>query len=101
VELFRQFASVGLVLGLAGLAAYWLRKGAPGAVSRPWAPGGGPKKIQLLQRLALTPQHYLCVVRVDGREWIVGVFPNGMTVLEQTLIPAGAVPAMDRREQTT
>jgi flagellar biogenesis protein FliO len=100
VELFQQFASVGFVLLLAGLAAWWLRKGAAGAGLRSWARGNQLKRMQLLQRLPLTPQHYLCVVRVDGKDWIVGVYPSGMTVLDQVPIPTG-IAASERTGETT
>lgn len=40
--------------------------------------------MQVLERLPLTPQHSLHLVRIDGRTLVVSSGPGGCTVLEET-----------------
>ncbi len=84
MESFGQFLSVVFVLSLAGLAAWWLRKGRPLVGLHALARANKLKRMQLVQRLALTPQHYLCVIRVDDSEWVIGIYPNGMKVIRKS-----------------
>lgn len=44
---------------------------------------GRPKRMQVLERLPLTPQHSLHLVTVDGRTVLVGVSPGGCQLLEE------------------
>jgi hypothetical protein len=82
VELYAQLVWVVLVLALAAGFAWWVRGGAASLVTRKWAANGGGKRIRVLQRAPLTPQHCMHAVSVDGREWIIATHPNGVTVLE-------------------
>ena len=43
-----------------------------------------PRRMQVLERLPLTPQHSLHLVRIDGRTLVVSSGPGGCTVLEET-----------------
>lgn len=82
METFQQVAAVGLVLGFAVLAAYGSRKMKAGVLfGRPFATGTS-SRMSLIQRLMLTPQHSICMLRVDERDVVVGLHPGGMTVLE-------------------
>jgi hypothetical protein len=114
------FALLGLGiwgLGLWGLAqrgpALWKvrRAGIPG--SRPpgsKAASGGPagwwriasgfergrapafeRPLERMERLALTPQHMLHLVRIQGREWVVATHPQGCAFLSSGL-PEGISP---------
>lgn len=89
MELFGQFASVAFVLALAGLAAWWLRKGRTLIGLQSLGRTKGLKRMQLLERLPLSPQHHLCVVRINNSEWIIGIYPNGMKVIQRDKNPAG------------
>ena len=40
------------------------------------------RRLELLERLPLTPQHSLHVVRMDGRSLLIGVSPSGCVLLE-------------------
>lgn len=81
VGTLRQALSVLLVFGLLGLALWKLRQ--PGSVFRPpWRkPGASARLIEAVERLALTPQHTLHLVRVEGRELIVATHPQGCALL--------------------
>jgi flagellar biogenesis protein FliO len=90
VGTLRQALSVLLVLSLLGLALWKLRQ--PGVSFRPpWRnPGANARSLEAIERLALTPQHMLHVVRVQGREVVVATHPQGCTVLGNSVTGAGA-----------
>jgi len=77
----RQVFSVLLVFSLLGLALWKLRRrGSPaGWLWRKSA--GGARALETVERLALTPQHALHLVRVHGRELVVATHPQGCTLL--------------------
>lgn len=94
VGTLRQALSVLLVFVLLGLALWKLRQ--PGSVFRPpWRkPGAKTRSIEAIERLALTPQHMLHLVRVEGRGLIVATHPHGCCFLESGALPlqSGNVP---------
>ncbi len=81
VAALRQALSVLLVFSLLGLALWKLRR--PGSIFRPpWRKqGAGGRALEPMERLALTPQHVLHLVQVQGIEIVVATHPNGCTVL--------------------
>jgi len=79
MELFRQLLAVAFVLALAAVAAWWLRRGAP--LGRLRAPGR-PRRLELLERLALGPQQALCLVRCGDRALLVLLHAGGGRLLE-------------------
>ena len=89
VGTLRQAVSVLLVFLLLGLALWKLRQ--PGSsLHLPWRKqGGSPRALESVERLALTPQHALHVVRVHGREVVVATHPQGCTVLSESAKGAG------------
>jgi flagellar biogenesis protein FliO len=82
VDVLQQIAAVCLVIGLAVLAASLGRKGSVGLRALRWR-GSGTGRMELVERLMITPQHSLCIIRVDGREWMVGVHPGGMSLMKE------------------
>jgi flagellar biogenesis protein FliO len=81
VEILRQSAAVCFVIGLAALAGYLSRraKGEWAVAAR--IGGRGASRLLLIERIALTPHHQICIVQVDGRELVVGVSASGVAVL--------------------
>ncbi len=81
----RQVLSVLLVFSLLGLALWKLRR--PGSAFRPlWRKqSGSARALEPVERLALTPQHVLHLVKVQGHEIVVATHPNGCTLLNGTL----------------
>ena len=82
MESIQQALSVLLVLGLLGGTLWWLRRRgmAPFGLR---APGTGRRKsIQVLERMALTPQHSLHLVRVADRTMLIAASPAGCSILE-------------------
>jgi hypothetical protein len=90
----RQVLSVLMVFALLGAALWKLRRGAAPIFRIGWNRIGwnrtGPRgrSLEQLEKLALTPQHTLHIVRVEGREILVATHPQGCTVM----IGAGEEP---------
>jgi flagellar biogenesis protein FliO len=82
VETVQPLLAVLFVLGLLGGTLYWLRaKG----LARFGGKGIGrqsSRRMQVVERLPLTPQHSLHLVSVGSRTLLVAVSPGGCTVLE-------------------
>ena len=70
--------SVLVVLGLVGTLFVLRRRGWLATKTS----SGLPKRLQALERVALTPQHALHLVRVDDRVVVVASAPGGCSVLE-------------------
>lgn len=79
MEVLGQAAAVIGVLVLLAAVLHWLRKG-----GMPVWPvtGRGERRMQVLERLVLSPQHCLHLVRVGERTLLVATSPAGCTVLE-------------------
>jgi flagellar biogenesis protein FliO len=94
MDALRDVVSVLAVFALLGGALWTLRRGAgaslpravtaslPGWPGRPAAQKGG--SIETVQRMALTPQHSLHLVRINGRELVVATHPHGCALLLET-----------------
>jgi flagellar biogenesis protein FliO len=73
-DLIRQVMAVLLVFGLLG-AAVWKLRGGP-------LPGRSTgTRLASAGRLALTPQHAIHLVKIDGREIVVATHLQGFSVL--------------------
>ena len=77
MESLQQLGAVLLVLGLLGAAVYGIRNKRMPALRFP----SGPKRLQVLERVSLTAQHTLCLVRVGERELIVTTAPGNCQVI--------------------
>ena len=76
MEYFQPLAAVAAVLGGLAAALWWLRR-------RGWA-GRLParkKKLECVERLALSPQHSLHLVRAAGRLMLVSSSPGGCALI--------------------
>jgi len=85
MDVVRQTLSVVLVFVVLGIALWVLRR-AGGAVSLRRSLGLGrasdrARAIETVERLSLTPQHALHLVRWNGRELLVSTHAQGCTVL--------------------
>jgi hypothetical protein len=91
----RQFFSVLLVFALLGGALVLLRRGSSSSLrlasfgkslSFPKSKGRA-KSLESIERIALTPQHSLHLVRIQGREVVVATHPQGCALLSESLNP--------------
>jgi flagellar biosynthetic protein FliO len=76
------------VLGVLVLALWWLRKRGLAQIKLPGRATGGGRRLELLERLPLTPQHSLHLVRCEERTLLIAVSPSGCQLLEQKPIAA-------------
>jgi flagellar biogenesis protein FliO len=81
VDPLQQATTVFVVLALLGVTFYWLR--ARGTVMTLKGNGSGQKRMQSIERLPLTPQHSLHLVRVAGRTVLIAVSPGGCSLLDR------------------
>jgi flagellar biogenesis protein FliO len=87
MESIQQALSVILVLGLLGGALWWLRRKGMAQFAFK-TPAGRRRSIQVIERMALTPQHSLHLVRVADRTMLIAASPSGCSILEGFPEPA-------------
>lgn len=81
MEWMEQAGAVFFVLALLGGTLWWLRS--RGAIAGAGLVRlGGEKRLRSIERLPLTPQHSLHLVRFAGRALLVSSSPGGCTLLE-------------------
>lgn len=80
---FQQFFVAGGVLAALAAALWMLNR--TGMVRFKGIPGtkGGQRKLQIIERLQLTPQHSLCLVRLEDRTLLIGTSPVSCRVLDE------------------
>jgi flagellar biogenesis protein FliO len=89
----QQFLAITLVLVLLWGTVWLLRKkglGLPGMRARGVAQAA---HIEHLDRMHLSPQHSVHLLRIDGQKIVVAVHPHGVTVVSE-------LPARGRNELT-
>ncbi|MBI1791503.1 MAG: flagellar biosynthetic protein FliO [Acidobacteria bacterium] len=72
------------VLGLLCAAIWILRRKGYARIHMSAGRGGRKRSLEAVERLPLTPQHSLHLVRVAGRLILVGVSPAGCNLLQTT-----------------
>lgn len=84
MEALQQIGAILLVLGLLGSALYFLKKKKLAGFTDDLR-FGGERRLQVLERVALSPQHTLCLVRVGERVVMVTTAPGNCHVMETVL----------------
>ena len=79
MDIVRQSLAITIVFALLWFALWLLKR--KGTISAGQSKGGGPHPIESRGKLALSAQHSLHLVRVGGRELLLGVHPSGFTVV--------------------
>ena len=82
METVQQICAVLVVLGLLAGSLYWLRSRGMAQFTGAGIGRGGKRRMQPLERLALTPQHSLHLVNVGGRVLLIAAGPGGCSLLE-------------------
>jgi len=85
MEILEQLIVIALVLGVL-VGGVWIlkRKGfATASVRRPR--GAGRPRLEVIDRLALTPHHSLHLVRLADKTMLIGLSPSGCNLLENSL----------------
>jgi flagellar biogenesis protein FliO len=79
-EGIRQLLAILVVFGLLGAVVWKLRSG-PSLRGLLVTTAGTDKRLQIVARQALTPQHGVFLLRIDQREVLVATHPSGCVVL--------------------
>ncbi len=83
MDVLRQVSAVVLVFGLLGLFLWKMRgRGFSGAAFLRRSEQK-ERRLQSVERLALTPQHTLHLLIIAGREIVVATHPQGCTLLQE------------------
>ena len=90
MELSQQLLAVGLVLALLLLAAAAAQR--RGWVRLNWRSDseGSRRPLEILDRIQLTPQHQLHLLRTEGRTLLIATHPRGVEVVSGRPDSAGA-----------
>ncbi len=89
MDIARQISAVMLVFALLGAALWALRRGRLRLPLGMRPAAGRGRSLEAVERLALTPQHSLHLVRIGGREVVVATSPQGCTLLTERAQGAG------------
>ena len=82
MESVQQALAVLTVLGLLGAVLWWLRRRGMAQFAFKTPGGGKRRSIQVIERMSLTPQHSLHLVRVANRTMLIAASPSGCSILE-------------------
>ena len=82
MELISQTIAVFVVLALLAGALWWLRRKGFASFSVAGRTKSG-KRMEVVERLQLTPQHSLHLVRLGETGILLSIFPNGCAVIEK------------------
>jgi flagellar biosynthetic protein FliO len=82
MELTEQITMVLAVFALLGALVWFLKKRGLASINLAPRRGGSPRQMEVLERVPLTPQHALHLVRVCGKVLVIGTAPSGCTLLD-------------------
>ncbi|MGD1094783.1 MAG: flagellar biosynthetic protein FliO [Bryobacteraceae bacterium] len=92
MEMFQQLVIVAVILAVL-CGGLWVlkRKGWAQTTMRRSRADGQPR-LEVIDRLTLTPHHSLHLIRLADRTLLVGISPNGCNLLECP--PSAAIPSL-------
>lgn len=82
MEAIQQVLSVVVVLALLGGSLWWLRRKGLAQFALKGGGGGKVRSMKVIERLALTPQHSLHLVRMEDRTILIAASPGGCSILD-------------------
>lgn len=77
MELLQQSVALAFVFGLLGVALWFVK-----TRQSPTLRVRGERKMQVIERVSLTPQHSLCLVKVGDRLIMIGTAPTSCQLIE-------------------
>jgi flagellar biosynthetic protein FliO len=98
MQLTEQIGMVLLVFALLG-GLLWFSKKRGLAAFRVGGRGGNGRRLEVLERVPLTAQHALHLVRVADRTVLIATAPSSCTLLDAPVIPEPASPMSFRSSQ--
>jgi flagellar biogenesis protein FliO len=97
-----QIGMVLLVFGLLGGLLWFAKRRGMASLSLASFPkgfgrGGSARRLEVLERVPLTPQHALHLVRVSDRTVLIATAPSSCTVLDAGVSADSSLPASPPR----
>jgi len=83
MELAEQITMVLAVFALLGALLWFLKRRGLASLSIGKRRGGNLRRVEVLERVPLTPQHALHLVRVSDKLLLIGTAPSGCTLLQE------------------
>ena len=83
MELTEQITMVLVVFAVLGGLLWFLKKRGLAALNLGSRRNGNTRRIEVLERVPLTPQHAVHLVRVSGQVLLIGTAPSGCTLLDK------------------
>ena len=81
MDLIPQLMAVTAVLALLGVTLWWLRRRGFAAILPARRSAG--KRLECIERLALSPQHTLHLVRIGSKMILMASSPSGCALIER------------------
>jgi flagellar biosynthetic protein FliO len=81
MDVVQPLAAITMVLALLGGALMLLRKRGALLFRMPGISGTGPRRLEVIERISLGPQHSLHLVRVGGRLLLLATAPTSCRLL--------------------
>lgn len=85
MELTEQIAMVLVVFALLGGLLFLAKKRGLAALPLMGRRGTGARRMEILERVPLTPQHAIHLVRVSGKVVLIGTAPSSCTILDAAI----------------
>ena len=82
MDALQPIGAILLVLGLLAGALFVLKKNRVGGLASDLRLGSGGRRLQVIERVSLTPQHTLSLVRVGARMMMVATAPGNCQILD-------------------
>lgn len=83
MELAEQITMVLAVFALLGGLLWFLKRRGMASLSLGGRRGGRERRVEVLERVPLTPQHALHLVRVSDKVLLIGTAPSGCSLLTE------------------
>jgi flagellar biosynthetic protein FliO len=83
MELAEQVTIVLAVFALLGALLWFLKRRGMASVNFGVRRGRNARSVEVLERVPLTPQHALHLVRVSGKVLLIGTAPSSCTLLNE------------------
>ncbi|MES1257889.1 MAG: flagellar biosynthetic protein FliO [Acidobacteriota bacterium] len=83
MDVLSPLAAVVVVLALLGGALLLLKRRGAAVFHLPRRAGSGPRRMEVLERVALGPHHALHLVRIADRHIVVGTSPASCHLLDE------------------
>lgn len=83
MDLVQQSFGITAVFALLGLLLWWLKRGGAVTVRSPFHVTSA-RELEILERLSLTAQHSIQLVRVKDRTLLIGVSPSGLNLIHDS-----------------